>query len=231
ARNPSFLGTQYTKIKSARKICTRTLNSNTVAQVLTSFMGNPITAYQSIKKIWESNSNYWMIFNDSTNRDNILYAYTLYVAIQNLKQDFLSRSTSTLSNNSFTKTDSEALDLLRIRGAIWLIISATSAILPDILSDKVSNKQFIHFKRLSSIDEGADLWKPLIEAILPLAVSSFSQVLNDGLNNKMTTGKAISDFTRNFKGLIKLLPEQSSLEPLVNNTSTERPKQNSITSK
>jgi hypothetical protein len=24
ARNPSFLGTQYTKIKSARKICTRT---------------------------------------------------------------------------------------------------------------------------------------------------------------------------------------------------------------
>ena len=25
ARNPSFLGTQYTKIKSARKICTRTL--------------------------------------------------------------------------------------------------------------------------------------------------------------------------------------------------------------
>ncbi|WP_204746100.1 hypothetical protein, partial [Lacticaseibacillus paracasei] len=28
ARNPSFLGTQYTKIKSARKICTRTLRSN-----------------------------------------------------------------------------------------------------------------------------------------------------------------------------------------------------------
>ncbi|MCT3364194.1 hypothetical protein EFP44_09175, partial [Lacticaseibacillus paracasei] len=26
-RNPSFLGTQYTKIKSARKICTRTLKS------------------------------------------------------------------------------------------------------------------------------------------------------------------------------------------------------------
>ncbi|MCT3190475.1 hypothetical protein EFO83_00105 [Lacticaseibacillus rhamnosus] len=26
-RNPSFLGTQYTKIKSARKICTRTENT------------------------------------------------------------------------------------------------------------------------------------------------------------------------------------------------------------
>ncbi|WP_225351311.1 Rep family protein [Lacticaseibacillus paracasei] len=29
ARNPSFLGTQYTKIKSARKICTRTLALST----------------------------------------------------------------------------------------------------------------------------------------------------------------------------------------------------------
>ena len=28
ARNPSFLGTQYTKIKSARKICTRTATDN-----------------------------------------------------------------------------------------------------------------------------------------------------------------------------------------------------------
>jgi hypothetical protein len=28
ARNPSFLGTQYTKIKSARKICTRTVKGH-----------------------------------------------------------------------------------------------------------------------------------------------------------------------------------------------------------
>ncbi|MCT3317656.1 hypothetical protein EFP66_15950, partial [Lacticaseibacillus paracasei] len=34
ARNPSFLGTQYTKIKSARKICTRTVQGKAVIHKL-----------------------------------------------------------------------------------------------------------------------------------------------------------------------------------------------------
>ncbi len=33
ARNPSFLGTQYTKIKSARKICTRTPWTNLIIEL------------------------------------------------------------------------------------------------------------------------------------------------------------------------------------------------------
>ena len=34
ARNPSFLGTQYTKIKSARKICTRTVKQALISAFL-----------------------------------------------------------------------------------------------------------------------------------------------------------------------------------------------------
>ncbi|MDR7625870.1 Rep family protein (plasmid) [Lacticaseibacillus paracasei] len=42
ARNPSFLGTQYTKIKSARKICTRTrISSLTGAVRYLTHMDNP----------------------------------------------------------------------------------------------------------------------------------------------------------------------------------------------
>lgn len=198
------------------------LNSNTIAQVLTSFMGNPIGAYQSTKKIWENNNNYSLVFNDSTNKGNILFAYTMYVSLQNIKQDLISKeskSSKTDSDTSFSEVDANILELLRVRGSIWLMISAITAILPDVLTSKVANKQFIHFKKLHSIEEGANLWKPLIKAALPLAVNPFSPVLTNGLKNKTETDKAISDFTNLFKSLLEFLPEDS-LKPFVNNTNT-----------
>ncbi|MHA5130476.1 AIPR family protein [Oenococcus oeni] len=202
------------------------LNNNTIAQILTSFMGNPIGAYQSTKKLWESNQSYSLIFNDSTNKENILFTYTMYVSLQDIKQELILTESNYNKGNSdinFSDQDAGILGFLRIRGSIWLMITAISAILPDILTNKVSNKQFIHFKKMHSIEEGAHLWDQLIRAALPLAVGPLSPVLTNGLNNKAKTDKAISSFTNLFKSLLGFLPEDS-LKAFVDSTVTNSPK-------
>lgn len=209
----------------AMKRNSKLLNNNTIAQVLTSFMGYPINAYQSTKKLWENNNSYSLIFNESTSKENILFAYTMYVSLQNKKQELISKKNEDNiedSNIGFSDTDAQILDFLRVRGSVWLMISAIAAILPDIVTSKVSNKQFIHFVHMKSIEEGAKLWSPLINSALPIAISPFSPVLKNGLNNKADTDKAILDFTNLFKSVLGLVPKDS-LKPFVNNISTNSP--------
>lgn len=187
-------------------------NSNTIAQVLTAFMGNPIGAYQSSKTLWENNSSYNLIFNDLTNKDNILFLYCLYVEIQNIKQDLITqekKSTEENSETGFSERDSNSLKFLRVRGSTWLIISAISSILPDLLKKKVANKQFIHFKNLQSIQEGADFWNPLIKFSLPLAYDPLMPVLNAGLKNRSVTEKAISNFSNIFISVLSIVDYQN----------------------
>lgn len=203
------------------------LNNNTIAQVLTSFMGNPTSAYQSVKRIWESNNSYSLIFNDSTNEENILFCYTLYLTFQTIKQDLLSREKDTIdkeeNSRSFSDADQKSLELLRTRGAMWIMIAAIAKILPDILIDKVSDEQFIHFKKLESLDDAVSLWTPLANMILPITIIPFSPVLTSGLKNKKTTDEAIQSFAYNFKSILAITPKDS-LTSLVSNISTQSPK-------
>ena len=209
----------------AMKRNSKLLNNNTIAQVLTSFMGYPINAYQSTKKLWENNNSYNLIFNESTSKDNILFAYTMYVSLQNKKQELISKKSAGNTGDKdigFSNTDDQTLDFLRVRGSVWLMISAIAAILPDIITSKVSNKQFIHFMHMDSIEEGAKLWNPVINSALPIAIAPFSPILKNGLNNKAETDKAILSFTSLFKSILGFAPKDS-LKPFVNNISTNSP--------
>lgn len=72
ARNPSFLGTQYTKIKSARKICTRTTKTNKLSvmkDIITYIYENKIDNYADFLMVCIQHSDDW--FDVATNYNTL----------------------------------------------------------------------------------------------------------------------------------------------------------------
>lgn len=197
------------------------LDNNLVAQILASFMGRPTDAYQSSKNIWENNNIYDSIFNESTNSSNIIFTYTLYMAIKNIKKEYMEKKTAHKEEKNFGLSDSDfkILEFLQVRGFYWITIAAMSSILQDILDVNGLNKQSIRFKQISSLEDGVKLWEPLVRSALPLFNNLFMGVLRNGLKNRNDTNQAVLNFANQFKVILSFSDKGSNnIQPFIDRT-------------
>lgn len=199
----------------------KNINNYTIAKSLTAYMGNPIVAYQSSKRIWEDNTIYNTIFNDDSSVENMLFVYVLYMAL-NQRKDELKNNLQSDNSDSLNKNDEKILEMMQIRGSFWLIIAAISETLPYILDNKVTNKQFIHFKKLNSLEDGVKMWRPIVDFELSLAPKYLTPVLKKGLKKKQDAKEAIQDFTDNINSL-NILVKSTTITKFNDKISVTRP--------
>ena len=167
------------------------LPSVTAGQVLAAFHGEPSIAYNDKSKIWDSDRLYSQFFNDQTSAKHILLCYSLIKTIEDLKIELLNPIGCLLNEQE------NLLEFLRSRGSIVLFTTSIADCLENLLSRRIPNKFSVEFRRNVSLDEGKQIWRPIID----IGVSFVNQ-LNAGLQDGIKNQQRINDARRTFASLM-----------------------------
>lgn len=158
-----YLGTRRGGREDAAKKPSNYISSDTAAQSLASFHGDPGIAYHELKQIWDRDDQYATYFGDHTTATHIVFCWSLLRAVQYLKQDYVAREAE------LTSADSEVLRFLRKRGATFLLVSAIGSTVDSILGRAVPSSFRLSFGVKVSPADAVEIWYPVVEALASLA--------------------------------------------------------------
>lgn len=170
------------------------LHSDTVAQSLTAFHGNPSLAYSKKGDIWESDGHYHAVFHENTHAEHIVFVYSLYLTIRDIRDGF---TKATRENKALPKHEEELASFMRQRGSIHLAVGAIGACMEVLLGKQVPSLFDLRFSSGMDLDQAKERWRPVVDACLALHESLQSFLDADA--------KAEADFKKQvaqFKGLV-----------------------------
>lgn len=167
------------------------LPSNTVAQSLASAHGDPILAYNRKSEIWEKIENYSKFFNSDTKAKHIVFTYSLLRALER-KKKYLRENEDKLG--AFQK---EQLSVLRQRGSIQLLASATSFCLETFIDRPIPNIFRLSFGEVSP-ETAIRNWNPILEITFP-----FCEVLLPALEGGLKNYEKVEEVKKEFRRLVE----------------------------
>lgn len=159
------------------------IDAHSAAQVLMSWHGSPYDSYHNKMKIWEEDKLYNIAFNPSISAKHIVFIYTLFEAINLLKDELRHKEKIEQS----TQNDKDLLSLLNERGSAFLIIHAMSKIIETLIDQPVKSAYGIGFKHDCKRADCIDLWKSLL-----ILLQFQLKTLRPGLNNRLSNGSEIN---------------------------------------
>lgn len=163
--------------------------SYVAGQAIAAFHSDPDVAYHQKTNMWEDDALYPKYFNEQTTAEHITFAYSLIVAIEELKKKLSAKE----KRNEITEVEKVQLQFFRERGSIFLTAAATSGCLETILGNPIPNKFRLKFKDNPSLDAAISLWQPILEAIAPF-VGNLTTALSDGVRNRQKIQESIKTF-------------------------------------
>jgi archaellum component FlaF (FlaF/FlaG flagellin family) len=173
----------------AEDVIRRTANlisSDTVAQSLAAFHGDPNLAYNERSEIWQNDRHYSQYFNSETTAKHIVFTYSLLKALQEKKESLRANV------EKLTGGENEQLEILRYRGSILLLVNAVSECCEVFMGRRMDNKFKISFGEISP-EAGIGIWKPIIEATLPFCLN-LKPALELSLGNSEKNKETIQTF-------------------------------------
>lgn len=175
------------------------ISSDSVAQSLTAFHGRPDIGYKFKSRIWEENEDYKRVFNEKTTTEHILFVYSLYKEIINVRAKIKDK---VKREEGLTDAEQKYLDFFNARGSVFVLIYAISESMELFLNRRVDDKFDLCFTKPLAIDKYQEFWNPIISIAL-----SFSDHLLKGLQNYSLTMDSIEDAVNNFTGLVDAVKE------------------------
>ncbi|MBE1461367.1 AIPR family protein [Kibdelosporangium phytohabitans] len=149
--------------------------SDTAAQALAAFHQDPGTAYHDLRGIWEKDSIYSRYFSEHTTAKHIVFCYSLWTSVVNVKSRI-----SSIPVDEQTDDDREALDFLRRRGSLYLLVAAIARSAEIYIGRALADMFALSFGDDVSPADAADYWLPLVDALLPLAPAQLASVFDSG---------------------------------------------------
>jgi hypothetical protein len=149
--------------------------SDTVAQALAAFHQDPGTAYHDLRGIWERDDVYSRYFSEHTSAAHVVFCYSLWKGLVDTKSRL-----SSIPESEQTSDDKDVLGFLRRRGSLYLMLAAIAGSAEIYLGKALPDLFALSFDMKTSPATGADIWLPLIEALLPFAPSQLASVFDDG---------------------------------------------------
>lgn len=149
--------------------------SDTAAQALAAFHQDPTTAYHDLSSIWNKDNVYSRFFSDHTRAEHIVFCYSLWSAVAAQKAKL-----NSVSIDEQTSDDKDALEFLRRRGSLYLLVAAIANSAEIYLSRAIPNAFALSFGATVSPAVAAEKWAPLIDALLPFAASQLGPAFDDG---------------------------------------------------
>lgn len=166
-----------------------TISSYSVGQALMAFHGEPGTAYNQRSQIWQSDTLYSQIFNDYLSAHHALCAYSLLKAVDSAKSTLKS-----IPEETRTTPQRRYNEVLRQRGATFLLTSAISAGLETILDQQINSSFKVRFRDNISVREAISYWQPVVDVVMPW-ISRLSGAFSGGnIANKENVKAAIDLF-------------------------------------
>lgn len=164
--------------------------SDTVAQTLTAFHGDPRLAYNHKSQIWESDQSYSNVFNNQTHASHIMFVHTLHEAILHTKDSLTSQTNSGVQ---LTQSNKEKLIFLRLRGSVYVLMNAVGECMEIILGKPLTSRFLLHFEEGTELSEYEGLWNPIVQFCIAFN-QKLRQPLLKSLKNVAETQAAIKDF-------------------------------------
>lgn len=165
------------------------LSSDTVAQTIASFHGDPTDAYNHKSDLWENDSKYSSLFNDHTHAPHIVLAYSLFRCIEDHKETLRNKS----NEGTLIETEKIELEFLRNRGAPFLLQAAIAHSLENIVSRQLPNKFALSFGWKVSPDEAKEIWKPILRITIPFC-SHLKDAVPDSIQDKGKVKNGLDTF-------------------------------------
>ncbi|MFY1681688.1 AIPR family protein [Micromonospora sp. WMMD730] len=164
--------------------------SDTAAQALAAFHQEPGIAYHDLRSIWENNDVYARFFGEHTTAEHVVFCYSLWLAVAYAKS-----SLTATPQEDQTQDIRDALEFLRKRGSLYLLVSAIAGSAEIYLSKALTDTFALSFGAKVSPAQAVALWEPLVDALLPLAPGQLSSVFgNGGLRRKEIVDSALKSF-------------------------------------
>lgn len=151
------------------------ISSDTAAQAIAAFHQDPETAYHDLRSIWERDDVYSRYFSDHTSAAHVVFCYSLWRCIAQTKARL-----SAIPVVEQTSDDKEALDFLRRRGSLYLLLAAIAGAAEIYLGRALTDTFALSFGKKDSPAKAAEYWAPLVDALLPLAPGQLASVFDSG---------------------------------------------------
>lgn len=165
------------------------ISSYSVGQALMAFHGDPVTAYNQRSQIWQSDSLYSRIFNENLSAAHALFAYALLKAVDDAKAKLRA-----ISDDQRTESQTRYLEVVRQRGATFLLTSAIAAGLETILGRQITSKFSIRFRNNYSVNQAISIWQPIVDLTIPLITRLAPAFSSGNIKSRDTVLSAINDF-------------------------------------
>ncbi len=191
---------------SAQDIIRRTSNllpSDTIAQTIASFHGNPADAYNRKADLWEEDGLYSSIFNEHLHAPHAVFVFTLLRCIEDYKLELRQKD----FEGRLLDNERKELDFLRNRGGTFLLHSAIANCMEIILNRPIPNKFMLSFGESISPATSIEFWKPIVHVTVPFC-SYLGSAVHNSIQNKEEVKAALEVFRSYIAGL-KSVHEQT----------------------
>lgn len=167
--------------------------SDTAAQALAAFHGEPGLAYKSKGKIWEDNTTYNSFFNEMTTAKHIVFVYALLREIEQAKSDLRDVGDGKLR----TRSEETARLFFSGRGATYLLVSALGSCL-DTFSRRPIPNTFRASFGVTRLPSAMATWRPIVGVALALC-DVLQPAVDAGLKEV-----AVRESLANFRRLLEM---------------------------
>ena len=171
------------------------ISSDTAAQALAAFHGDPGTAYHSLRSIWERDEIYAKYFSDFTTAQHIVFVYSLLRAVQTVKANLSERDRL----NELAQDEQRTLGFFRQRGSQFLLTASIGHCIEIILDQAIPNTFTLTFKGNVSPEAATALWLPVVRAAVPFSSTLQVEELRGSLRNL----KRVNDAMENFRTSVR----------------------------
>lgn len=166
--------------------------TQTAAQAIAAFHGQPNIAYNETRRIWSSDEVYSQTFPEFITARHTLFCYSLLKAIEEAKFGL-----TQLPAGKRTKLQNTQVDFLRKRGSTFLTATAVASCLETILNRAIIDSWRLRFAANLSARDAVSKWQPVL---LPLL--SFVDQLEDALTGYLKNNEKNNSSLARFQQLV-----------------------------
>lgn len=155
----TYLGARRGGQTDAAKKPSNYISSDTAAQALAAVHGDPGTAYNDLRLIWERDDRYALYFGDHTSATHIVFCFALLRAVQDWKASLVA------GEDILTGPEKDVLSFLRKRGASFLLVAAIASALDTIVKRAISSPYRLSFGPDTSPAAAVGYWTPIVTSL------------------------------------------------------------------
>lgn len=176
----------------------------TVGQTLLAFNGNPVDAYRSKYDVWDNDTIYTNVFNDSLSAEHIIFVYSLSKCIDEIKLELQQK----VKSSELTEAEKNQLDFLSKRGSRILLLATVSKCLETLLQKPISSPGKLKFDNNNNFADCKSWWKNGIKSILSLYEQLLPALSAGGLDNKSKADESMKQVCALINAIIQSLSPQ-----------------------